>query len=178
MVKILQQANKPKGINMFINEDLIRETMELHKQFWKEVRAHCDKGRVAYLIYKTVIVKKGGNFVNKLINWHYLLNATLRFDWIKISPEPNFESMSFNPLSSNKNFPESNQDLDVKFFLDDILSLNTEYFLSSDVKIGFSKLESPGTISVLHLNNINWRKNFEDFTQKPGQMTINERINL
>ena len=68
MVKILQQANKPKGINIFINEDLIRETMELHKQFWKEVRAHCDKGRVAYLIYKTVIVKKRGNFVNKLIN--------------------------------------------------------------------------------------------------------------
>ena len=86
--------------------------------------------------------------------------------------------MSFNPLSSNKNFPESNQDLDVKFFLDDILPLNTEYFSSSDVKIGFSKLESSGTISMLHLNNINWRKNFEDFTQKPGQMTINERINL
>ena len=36
--------------------------MELRKQLWKEVKAHCDKGRVAYLSHKTVVVKKGRNF--------------------------------------------------------------------------------------------------------------------
>ena len=61
-VKILQKANKLKGTNIFINEDFSRETMELRKQLWKEVKAHRDKGRVAYLSYRTVVVKKGGNF--------------------------------------------------------------------------------------------------------------------
>ena len=57
-------------------------------------------------------------------------------------PEPNFESLSFNPFSNNNNFSDSNQDPDVSFFLDNIPSLSTEYFWSYDVKIGFSKFES------------------------------------
>ena len=44
-----------------INEDCSRKTMDLLKQFWKEVKAHRDKGRVVYLTYGTVVVKKGGN---------------------------------------------------------------------------------------------------------------------
>ena len=37
--------------------------MELHKQLWKEVRSHHDKGRrVAHLSYKTAVFKKGGHF--------------------------------------------------------------------------------------------------------------------
>ena len=39
-----------------------RETIELRKQLWKEVKAHRDKGRVVYLSYRTVVVKKGGKF--------------------------------------------------------------------------------------------------------------------
>ena len=35
--------------------------MDLLKQFWKEVKAHRDKGKVVYLTYGTVVVKKGGN---------------------------------------------------------------------------------------------------------------------
>ena len=35
-------------------------------------------------------------------------------------PEPNFESMSFSPFSSNNNFSDSNQDLNVTFFLGNI----------------------------------------------------------
>ena len=64
-----------------------------------------------------------------------------------MAPEPNFESMSFN-----NNFSDNNQDPDVNFFLGNILSVNTEYFLPFDVKIGFSKFESPEIFSVLHLN--------------------------
>ena len=36
--------------------------MELRKQLWKEVKTYRDKGRVPYLSYRIVIVKKGGNF--------------------------------------------------------------------------------------------------------------------
>ena len=67
---------------------------------------------------------------------------------------PNFESMSFNHFSNNNNF-----------FLDNIASLNTEYFSPSEVKIGFSKFESPDTFSALHLNIRSLRKNFEDFKE-------------
>ena len=48
-VKILQKANKLRGTTIFINEDFSRETMELLKQLWKEVKVHRDKGRVAFL---------------------------------------------------------------------------------------------------------------------------------
>ena len=51
-----------RGTNIFTNEDFSRETMELCKQMWKEVETHCDKGRVAYFSYRTVVVKKGGDF--------------------------------------------------------------------------------------------------------------------
>ena len=44
-----------------------------------------------------------------------------------MAPEPNFESISFNPISRNKNLSSNNQDPDVNFFLDKISSLNSEY---------------------------------------------------
>ena len=77
-------------------------------------------------------------------------------------PEPNFEAMCFNPFSNKNNFSDSNQDLDVNFFLDNTPSLNTEYFSLFDVKIGFSKFESLDTFSVLHLNIRSLRENFKD----------------
>ena len=79
--------------------------------------------------------------------------------------EPNFESMSFNPFSNNNNFSDGNRGPDVNFFLDNILSLNTEYFSSSDVKIGFSKFECSDTFSALHPNIRSLRKIFEDFQE-------------
>ena len=45
-----------------------------------------------------------------------------------MAPELNFESMSFDPFSNNNNLSDDNQDLDVNFFLANILSLNAEYF--------------------------------------------------
>ena len=92
-----------------------------------------------------------------------MLNATLRCNSMTL--EPNFESMSFNPFSNNNNFSDSNQDPDVNFFLGNIPSLNTEYFLPSNVKIGFSKFESPDKFLVLHLNIRSLTKNFEDFKE-------------
>ena len=82
-----------------------------------------------------------------------------------MAPELNFESMTFSVFANNDNYSDSNQEPDVNFFLDNILSLNTEYFSLSDVKIGFSKFESPDTFSVLHLNIRSLTKNFEDFKE-------------
>ena len=45
-----------------INEDCSRKAMDFLKQFWKEVKAHRDKGKVVYVTYRTVVVKKVGNF--------------------------------------------------------------------------------------------------------------------
>ena len=78
-----------------------------------------------------------------------------------MAPEPNFESMSFNPFSNNNNFSDGNQDPDVNFFLGNIPSLNTEYFSPSDIKIGFSKFKSSDSFSVLHLNTRSLGKNFK-----------------
>ena len=82
-----------------------------------------------------------------------------------MAPKPNFESMSFNSFSNNNNFSDNNQDHDVNFFLDSILSLNAEYFLPADVKIGLSKFESADTFSGLHLNIRSLKKNFEHFKE-------------
>ena len=66
--KIQRQGKNPteskqvRGKNTYINEDFSRETMELRKQSWKEVKANCDKVRVVYPSYRALIVKKGGNF--------------------------------------------------------------------------------------------------------------------
>ena len=61
-VKLLQKVNKLRWTNIFINEDFYRETMDLLKELWKEVKANRDKGREAYLSYRTFVVKKGRNF--------------------------------------------------------------------------------------------------------------------
>ena len=90
--------------------------------------------------------------------------------------EPHFKSMSFNTFSNNNNFYDGNQDPDVNFFLENIPSLNTEYFSPSDVKIGFSKFESSDTFSVLHLNTRSLRKNFEDF--KELYKTLNLKFSI
>ena len=84
--------------------------------------------------------------------------------------------MSFNSFSNNNNFSDSKQDPDVNFFLDNIPSIITEYFSLSDVKIGFSKFESPDTFSVLYLNVRSLRKNIEDF--KELYKTLNLKFSI
>ena len=84
--------------------------------------------------------------------------------------------MSFHPFSNNNNFPDSNQDPDFNFFLDNIPSLNKDYFSPSDVKIGFSKFEPLDIFSVLHLNIRSLRENFEDF--KVLYKTLNLKFSI
>ena len=54
---ILKNAKKLKGKNIFINEDFSHETMELHKELWEKVKKHREEGKIAYLRYRTVVVK-------------------------------------------------------------------------------------------------------------------------
>lgn len=62
LVKTQQKASKLRETNVCRNEEFHRGTMELGKDLQKEVKVYPDKGRVAYLSYKTVDVKKGLNF--------------------------------------------------------------------------------------------------------------------
>ena len=74
-VKILQKANKLRRTNTFINEGFSRETMKIRKLLWNEVKAHCDKGRAAYLSNRTAVVKTGREFCKT--NRYHLLNTAL-----------------------------------------------------------------------------------------------------
>ena len=58
---ILKNAKKLKGKNIFINEDFSHETMELRKELWEKVKKHRDEGKIAYLHYRTVVVKRRNN---------------------------------------------------------------------------------------------------------------------
>ena len=58
---ILKNAKKLKGKNIFINEDFSHETMELRKELWEKVKKHRDEGKIAYLQYRTVVVKRRNN---------------------------------------------------------------------------------------------------------------------
>ena len=58
---ILKNAKKLKGKNIFINEDFSHETMELRKELWEKVKKHSDEGKIAYLHYRNVVVKRRNN---------------------------------------------------------------------------------------------------------------------
>ena len=56
------ESKEAKRNKHIINKDCSRKTMDLLKQFWKEVKAHRDKGKVVYVTYRTVVVRKERNF--------------------------------------------------------------------------------------------------------------------
>ena len=58
---ILKNAKKFKGKNIFINEDFFHKTMELRKELWEKVKKHRNEGKIAYLHYRTVVVKRRDN---------------------------------------------------------------------------------------------------------------------
>ena len=58
---ILKNAKKLKGKNIFINEDLPHETMELHKELWEKVKKHREEDKIAYIHYRTIVIKRRNN---------------------------------------------------------------------------------------------------------------------
>ena len=59
-VKILRNAKKVKFKNIFRNEDFFQDTLDHHKQLWKEVKYLREEGNIAYIHWKlnfTLIIK-------------------------------------------------------------------------------------------------------------------------
>ena len=46
-----------KGSNIFINEDFCFETMQLRKELWEEVKNLRSKVQIAFLNYRSIVVK-------------------------------------------------------------------------------------------------------------------------
>ena len=57
---ILKNVNKPKGSDVYINEDFSRETTELRKKLWEEVKQLRSEGKFAYLNYRSIITRDQG----------------------------------------------------------------------------------------------------------------------
>ena len=49
---VMNNANKLKGTNIFIDEDYSFETMKYRKNFWDEVKYLRSQGHIAYLSYR------------------------------------------------------------------------------------------------------------------------------
>ena len=56
-IKILKESKKLKGTNIYINEDFSAATMNYRKELWKEVQELRQQGKIAYLNYRSIIVK-------------------------------------------------------------------------------------------------------------------------
>ena len=54
---IMNNSNKLKGTNIFIDEDYSFETMEYTKKLWDEVKYLCSQGQIGYLNYQSVVNK-------------------------------------------------------------------------------------------------------------------------
>ena len=55
--KVMGQAKKLKGKNIYINEDFSLETTELRKNLWEQVKQYRKEGKYAVLNYKSVVVR-------------------------------------------------------------------------------------------------------------------------
>ena len=51
------EIKKLKGTNIYINEEFSAATMNCRKELWKEVQELRQQGKIAYLNYRSIIVK-------------------------------------------------------------------------------------------------------------------------
>ena len=66
-VKILRNAKKLKGKNIFMNEDFWQITLDHRKELWKDVERLREEGKIAYLKYGSTVVKTKGNYRVQLV---------------------------------------------------------------------------------------------------------------
>ena len=57
---ILKNVNKLKGSDVYVNENFSRETTELRKKLWDEVKQLRSEGKFAYLNYRSIITGDQG----------------------------------------------------------------------------------------------------------------------
>ena len=81
-----------------------------------------------------------------------------------MTPEPNFEDMSFKPFTVNEHSTiDPELDPDTNFF-ESISSLDTKYFTVNETKTFVSNIDSE-SFTVLHLNIRSMKKNSESFQE-------------
>ena len=80
-----------------------------------------------------------------------------------MTPDINFESLSYNPFSIHESSINSEHDPDINFY-QDISSLETHYCSPNDFQNNFQCFLKD-CFSVLHLNTRNMNKNFESFKE-------------
>ena len=73
-----------------------------------------------------------------------------------------FESQFFNPFSVNEELQNNELDPDVNYYLDEISSLDTKYYVRDEIKDQLKSLQL-NSFSVLHLNIRSMKKYFEAF---------------
>ena len=69
----MKEAKKLKGKNIFLNEYFSHETMELRKELWEKVKRHREEGKIAYLDYRTIVIKRRNN-QGFFLNIEYMQN--------------------------------------------------------------------------------------------------------
>ena len=60
-VKSLRNTKKLNGKNIFINEDVYQATLEHRKELCKEVKRLSEEGKIAYLQYRSTVLKRKDN---------------------------------------------------------------------------------------------------------------------
>ena len=73
-----------------------------------------------------------------------------------------FESQFFNPFSVNEELQNNELDPDVNYYLDEISSLDTKYYVPDEIKDQLKRLQL-NSFSVLHLHIRSMKKHFEVF---------------
>ena len=58
---ILRNVHKLKGDDIFINEDFSKQTADLRKELWKEVKLLRSEGKIDSLNYRIVVTKRRDN---------------------------------------------------------------------------------------------------------------------
>ena len=58
---ILSSIHKLIESDIFINEDFSKQTTDLRKELWKEVKQLHSEGKIAYLNYRSVVTKRRNN---------------------------------------------------------------------------------------------------------------------
>ena len=58
---ILRNVHKLKGNDIFINEDFSKQTADLRKELWKEVKLLRSEGKIDSLNYRIVVTKRRVN---------------------------------------------------------------------------------------------------------------------
>ena len=111
--------------------------MALGKDLWKEVKTLREEGKITCLNYKTIIWRKKNENLGIKLTSHVLSSLKLT----RMAPNSDFESQFFNPFSVNED-PQNNElDPDVNYYLDEISSLDTKYYVPVEVKDQLKSLQ-------------------------------------